>query len=348
MKKAFISVFLLLLFLSCYTENPEKYVPKTDRKKEKCATAEPGTYLKPAALMVLKRINQAMKDSTVKEPAPWLQSIFTAPQKKLIDTLLFFNDLEVPVRIYYPTKRSLQGQQPAILFFHGGGFVLGSVEQYHVLVSKLARVTGQIIVSVDYRLAPEHPFPAAVNDCFAVFQWMQQNGSQLGADTARISVAGDSAGGNLATVLTLVCRDKQIPQPYRQVLFYPAVTFVEREYPSVTYFLKDPERRYVLSEGFLRRARSAYKGSKGSDLDPYLSPLEAELSGDLAPALIIAAECDPLRDSEREYAEKLEAAGVRVEYLEYSGMIHAFMSFHMILGEAMDAMKAVREYLGEN
>jgi len=274
--------------------------------------------------------------------------LFTPHQKKLVDTALIFNELDIPVRIYYPKRRNLQGQQPATLFFHGGGFVLGSVEQYDAMASKLARVTGQIIVSVEYRLAPEHPFPAAINDCFAVLQWMQIHGSELGIDTARISVAGDSAGGNLATVLTLVCRDKAAPQPYRQILLYPAVTFVETEYPSMTYFLKDPDRRYVLSEKFLRRARTAYKGSEGTDLNPYISPLEAKLTGDLAPALIIAAECDPLRDSEREYAKRLKDAGVEVKYLEYSGMIHAFMSFHMILDEAVDAMKEVRVYLGEN
>lgn len=348
MKRGIVSIFLIALFLSCYTQAPEKYVPKTARKRVRCATAEPGTYLKPPALSLLKRMNRVMEDSTVKAPAPWVIEIFTKHQKRLLDTVLVFNELEVPVRIYYPTKRSLQGQQPAILFFHGGGFILGSVEQYHVMASKMARVTGQIIISVDYRLAPEHPFPAAVNDCFSVFQWMQQFGSTLGVDTARISVAGDSAGGNLATVLTLVCRDEHVPQPYRQVLLYPALTFVETEYPSMTYFLKDPDRRYVLSESFLRRAKTAYLGSEGTDLNPYISPMEAKLTGDLAPALIIAAECDPLRDVEREYAEKLKAAGVEVKYLEYSGMIHAFMSFHMILEEALDAMKEVRVYLGEN
>ena len=254
MKRVLLSILLFALILSCYTEVPEKYVPKTARKKEKCATAEPGTYLKPAALSILKRMNRVMEDSTVKEPAPWIMKMFTPHQKRLVDTLLLFNDLEIPVRIYYPTKGSLQGQQPAILFFHGGGFVLGSVEQYHIMASKLARVTGQIIVSVDYRLAPEHPFPAAINDCFAVFRWMQRNGSTLGVDTARISVAGDSAGGNLATVLTLVCRDEHTPQPFRQVLLYPALTFMDTEYPSMTYFLKDPDPRYVVSEAFLQRA----------------------------------------------------------------------------------------------
>ncbi|MDF1574326.1 MAG: alpha/beta hydrolase [Bacteroidales bacterium] len=348
MKKVLASVFLFTLFLSGYTEVPGKYIPKSDRKKEKLATAEPGTYLKPAALMVLKRMTRVMEESTVKEPAPCMLNLFTPSQKKLVDTTLLFNEVEIPVRIYYPTRESLQGHQPACLFFHGGGFVLGSVEQYHIMASKLARMTGQIIVSVDYRLAPDHPFPAAIKDCYSAFQSLLRNGSSLGIDTTRISVMGDSAGGNLATVVTLMCRDKQTPQPRCQVLLYPAVTFVDREYPSINHFLKNADRSYVLSEAFLKRVRNAYKGTEGRDDNPYISPLEAELSNDLAPALIIAAECDPLRDSDKEYAHKLEAAGVKAEYLEYSGMIHGFMSFQMILGDAVDAMRAAEEFLGEN
>jgi acetyl esterase len=114
------------------------------------------------------------------------------------------------------------------------------------------------------------------------------------------------------------------------------------------YFLKDPDRRYVLSEAFCLRVRNEYVGKAGSVLGRYISPLESELSPDLAPALIITAECDPLRDSERAYALKLEAAGVRVDYMEYSGMIHAFMSFPMVIGDARDAMREVRDYLCEN
>jgi acetyl esterase len=350
MKRASGSILLILLFVACVcAQEPEKYIPRSDRKKEKYATPEPGTYLKPAAYSILKTINHIMEDSSkVKEPAPWLVNIITPPQKKLIDSLLIFNQQEVPVRIYFPTKESLIGKQPITLFFHGGGFVLGSVEQYHLMVSKLARVTGQIFVSVDYRLAPEHPFPAAINDCYAVLQWMRQNGSGLGADTSRISVMGDSAGGNLATVVTLMCRDRHTPQPCCQILLYPGVTFLETEYPSITYFLKNPDQPYVLSEPFLKSVRTAYRGSEADDRNPYISPLEATLSKDLPPALMITAECDPLRDSQRAYAEKLAAAGVKVKYLEYSGMIHGFMNFHMILRDAVDAMNKVRDYLGAN
>lgn len=350
MKRAAGSILLILLFLvGGNAQVPDKYIPKTNRKKEKYATPEPGTYLKPAAYSILRTINHIMEDSSkLKEPAPWMLNIITPRQKKLLDTTFIVNDLHIPARIYYPTKKSLCGNQPVILFFHGGGFVFGSVEQYNLMVSKLARVTGQIIVSVDYRLAPEHPYPAAINDCYAAFLCIRQNGSGLGADTARITLMGDSAGGNLATVVTLMCRDQQVPQPCCQVLLYPAVTFLDTEYPSMTYFLKEAVHPYVLSESFLKRVRIAYKGDKGNDRDPYISPLLAKLTSNLAPALIITAECDPLRDSQREYAKKLETAGVPVEYVEYSGMFHGFLSFHMLLGDAMDAMKKIRDFLAVN
>ena len=327
---------------------PEKYIPKTAKKREKYATTEPGTYLKPSASFILERIKKIMEDSTAKEPGPWVRNMFSPNQKKQLDTLLSYNELEVPVRIYYPNRKSLQGGQPAIVYLHGGGFVLGSVEQYHTMVSKLASTTGQLIVSVDYRLAPEHPYPAALEDCYAILRWMQNYGTRIGADTTKITIMGDSAGGNLATVLTLMCRDRGNPQPRFQVLLYPAVTFMDGDYPSMDYFLKDPKLTYMLSESFLSRVRSAYKGETGSDQDPYISPLEASLSDELAPALIISAECDPLRDSERAYARKLKNAGIEVKHIEYSGMIHGFMSFHMILKDARDAMREIRDFLDGN
>jgi acetyl esterase len=350
MKRAAGSILLIFLFLiGGFAQVHDKYIPKSNRKKEKYATPEPGTYLKPAAYSILKTINHIMEDSSkIKEPPPWMLNIITPHQKQVLDTIFIVNNLHIPARIYYPTKKSLSGDQPVILFFHGGGFVFGSVEQYNLMVSKLARITGQIIVSVDYSLAPEHSFPAAINDCYSALQWIRQYGSGLGADTTRITLMGDSAGGNLATVVTLMCRDRHTPQPCCQVLIYPAVTFLDTEYPSMTYFLKEPKQPYVLSEAFLKRVRIAYKGKEGNDRDPYISPLLARLSSNLAPALIITAECDPLRDSQREYAKKLEAAGVKVEYVEYSGMFHGFLSFHMLLGDAVDAMKKIRDFLGVN
>lgn len=156
---------------------------------------------------------------------------------------------------------------------------------------------------------------------------------------------GDSAGGNISTVLTLLCRDNHLPQPNCQVLIYPGVTFAETSFPSRVYFGQAAQMNYVLSESFLRKVKSQYLGKETNDRHPYLSPLEASLTNDLPPALIITAECDPIRDGGRYYAEKLDSAGIAVEHFEYTGMFHGFMSFHMILGDALDAMKEIRDYL---
>jgi acetyl esterase len=336
----------LLVFSSCQAEKPAKYVPKSERKREKYATPEPGTYLKPVAHAILNEVNRIIDDpETYREPADWMMRMLSAPQKRILDTLLPGVEDKIPVRIYYPTRQSLKGKHPVTLFFHGGGFVLGSVDEYHVMVSKLARITGQIIISVEYRLAPEHPFPAGLEDCYAVLRWTREYGTLIGADTTRISVMGDSAGGNLATVVTLRCRDEGIPQPASQILIYPGVSFVDTIYPSRNYFIQQSDMRYMLDEHFLRSVKEQYMGGMTNDRHPYLSPLEAELSPELAPALVITAECDPIRDGGRLYARELENAGVEVEHLEYSGMIHGFMSFHMILGDALDAMKEIRDFL---
>lgn len=335
-----------LFFSNCHADKPDKYVPRSHRKQEKYATPEPGTYLKPVAYSILKKINQVLEEpESYKKPADWMMDLFTTRQKRVVDTLLKLQESDVPVRIYYPTNKSLNGNHPVILFIHGGGFILGSIDEYHMMVSKLAKVTGNIILSVEYRLAPEHPFPAGISDCFAVLQWIRENGTRIGADTTRICVMGDSAGGNISTVLTLLCRDNHLPQPYCQVLLYPGVTFAETPFPSRKYFGQSASMNYVPSESFLRKVKIQYLGEETNDKHPYLSPLEANLTHDLAPALIITAECDPIRDGGRSYAVKLNSAGVKVEHIEYSGMIHGFISFHMILADALDALKEIRDYL---
>jgi len=348
--KSALKIFHLLIFFlllsSCQADKPEKYVPGSERKRVKYATPEPGTYLKPVAFALLEKINQVMEDpESFKKPGEWFYRLFTPHQKKTLDTAINCQGRNIPVRIYYPTRKSLQGNQPVTLFIHGGGFAYGSIDEYHMMVGKLAKVTGTIMVSVEYRLAPEHPFPAALDDCYAVFGWLQENASDIGGHEGRIIVMGDSAGGNIATVLTLRCRDENRSQPACQVLIYPGVTFVDTLYSSRVYFGLSSGRSYVLDEIFLRKVKSDYMGEMTDDKNPYLSPLEADLSSDLPPALIITAECDPIRDGGREYARKLRAAGVDVEHVEYSGMIHGFMSFHMIISDAVAAMKYIRDYL---
>ena len=332
--------------ISCQHEEPGKYLPGNPRKQKILATPEPGTYLKPVAYALLKEINHVLEDpDSFKGPADWMIDILTTQQQRVLDTIIEYGDAKVKIRVYYPTRKSMNGNHPVAIYFHGGGFILGSVEEYHMMVSKLARITGNIVVSVEYRLAPEYPFPAAIEDGYAVLRWVRENSGLIGADKTKISVMGDSAGGNIATVLTLMCRDHQQPQPLCQVLIYPGVSFVDTLYPSRRYFGLSEEMSYVLDEEFLRKVKSQYMGDETDDRLPYLSPLEAELSPDLPPALIITAECDPIRDDGRLYAKKLQSAGVKTDHVEYSGMIHGFMSFHMILSDAIEAMKYIRDYL---
>ncbi len=286
-QKFHILILIALLVISCsQAETPQKYVPASDRKKEKYATPEPGTYLRPMAYTLLNGINKAFEEpESYKEPADWIKNMFAIHQKKVADTILQYDGQRIPVRIYYPTKKSLSGNQPVTLFLHGGGFAYGSVDEYHIMVSKLAKSQDRSFVSVDYRLAPEHPFPEGLNDCYAALCWLQDHGRTIGADTARICVMGDSAGGNLATVLTLLCRDQERPQPLYQVLIYPGVTFVDTSYPSREYFGRCKARSFVLTEEFMRSVKSMYMANETNDRHPYLSPLEAELTPDLAPAL---------------------------------------------------------------
>ena len=338
----------LLQLASCQAEEPEKYVPANARKRIKYATPEPGTYLKPNAYKVLEIINKVVEDpETVEENLDWVYRLFTPRMKKTLDTLITFMDTKVPIRIYYPTRESMAEDQPVTFFIHGGGFSFGSVEEYHLLVGKMAKVTGTVMISVEYRLAPEHPFPAALNDCYAVLRWLQEHAPEIGGDKNRICVMGDSAGGNIATALTLRCRDEKIPQPSCQVLIYPGVTFVDTLFDSRVYFGLNPGRRFILDGRFLRQVKYDYMGDMTDERDPYLSPLEADLTPDLPPALIITAECDPIRDDGRSYARELSAAGVDVEHVEYSGMIHGFMFFHMFFRDAVTAMKHIRDYLHE-
>lgn len=343
------SLLVSLIFLgSCQYEGTGKYIPESDRRKEKYVTPEPGTYLKPAAYTLLEIINDVTDDpESFERPVDWVYKIFTPNQKKTLDTVIEFRGLRVFVRIYYPTRESLQGDQPVTLFIHGGGFSYGSVEEYDMMAGKLAKITGTILISVEYRLAPEHPFPAALNDCYAVLCWLQENATEIGGDTSRICLMGDSAGGNLATVLTLRCRDENRPQPACQVLIYPGVTFVDTLFDSRVYFGLCADKTYVIDDTFLRQVRLDYLGERKDVSDPYISPLEATFTPDLPPAMVITAECDPLRDEGRAYARKLKSAGVDVQHMEYSGMIHGFMNFHMIISDAVHAMKQIRDYLNQ-
>ncbi len=236
------------------------------------------------------------------------------------------------VRIYAPeSDRSL----PVTVYFHGGGFVIGNLDSHDNVCRALANRTPAIVVSVDYRLAPESPFPAAPIDAYDALQWVIAHAGEFGGDPARVAVAGDSAGGNLATVAALMARNRKGHLPVFQLLVYP-VTDATHSQPSY----EENGEGYFLTKEAMQWFLRHYVPDGQDKRHPYLSPLfEKDLTG-LPPAHIIVAEYDPLRDEGTTYARRLEAAGVQVTISHYAGLVHGFFS---LPGWFDDARRALDE-----
>jgi len=241
---------------------------------------------------------------------------------------------EIPIRIYGAGEA---GKRPAIVYFHGGGWVVGGIDTYDNVTRYLAAECSCAVVSVDYRLAPEYPFPSAVEDAYAALGWVSAHAEAIGVDPLRISVAGDSAGGNLAAVVSLLSRDRKGPPIVRQALIYPVTNLSSLDTASYNQFA---EGFFLTREG-MEWFRSHYLPKKEDWGDPYASPLLAQDHGNLPPALIITAQFDPLRDEGEAYAEKLRQAKVPVKLYRYDGMIHGFVSFPEIFRQARDALDRI-------
>jgi acetyl esterase len=253
-----------------------------------------------------------------------------------VDEVARVEDLEIPgpagaipARVYVPAA---DGTPPVVVYYHGGGWVLGGIDSHDGTCRALANASGATVVSVDYRLAPEHPFPAAVDDAWAALEWVAANGTELGADPARLAVAGDSAGGNLAAVVALQARDAGAPALRGQLLVYP-VTDATMSHPSI----EENASGYFLTKADMEWFFGHYAPERPDDWR--LSPLAAaDLSG-LAPALVLTAEYDPLRDEGEAYARRLDDAGVPVELIRKDGLIHGFFGMVADVDEARDAME---------
>ena len=223
----------------------------------------------------------------------------------------------LPIRIYVPLGSAPRG---VCLYFHGGGWVLNNLDTHDDLVRRLAAQSGSVFVNVDYRLAPEHKFPAAIEDAFAALCWVHDHAAEFGGDPERIAVSGDSAGGNLAAVLCLMSRDRGGPAIAFQALIYP-ITDCDFERPSY----RDNSEGYFLTRHEMIWFWNQYVSSPEQMRDPYASPLLAPSLSGLPPAAILTAEYDPLRDEGEAYAQALQDAGVEVKLHRYDGMIHAFI-----------------------
>ncbi|WP_407569143.1 alpha/beta hydrolase [Deinococcus altitudinis] len=226
---------------------------------------------------------------------------------------------QLPARLYTPAGEAPASGWPLTVFFHGGGFAVGNIASHDSLCRELCAASGSAVLSVEYRLAPEAPFPAPGDDCYAAYLWAAEHAAELNADPARLAVAGDSAGGNLAIVVTLRVRDEGGPVPRAQLLIYPSVDFVTQ-----TDSRRTNGKGYFLTEDMMRMFGEAYISDPAHAAHPHASPLlSAELHG-LPPALVLTAEFDPLRDEGEAYHQALLKAGNRAEYLSGPGMVHGY------------------------
>jgi acetyl esterase len=246
----------------------------------------------------------------------------------------------IRLRVYAPSsERSL----PALVYFHGGGWVIGSLETHDHLCRALARAAGCAVVSVDYRLAPEHPYPAAVDDCLAAVRAVVEHAASLGVDPLRIAVAGDSAGGNLAAVVSLLARDAGGPPLCAQVLIYPVTDFA---FDTASY--GENGEGYLLTRASMEWFRRHYLGPDAErGAEPAASPLRAANLAVLPRALVITAEFDPLRDEGEAYAERLRSAGVPTRSTRYPGAIHDFVRLSFLLDQGKEAIGEIAETLRE-
>jgi acetyl esterase len=245
---------------------------------------------------------------------------------------------EIPARVYAP--HAAAAPRPTVAYFHGGGWVQGDLETHHGLCARLARHAGVLVVAVDYRLAPEHKFPAAVDDCLAAYRWLRTGGRDIGIDSARVAVAGDSAGGNLSAVVSQLAAAAGAPVPTCQVLIYPAVDF-----SLETDSHRELAEGHVIPRDRIVWYMEQYLRSEADKSDPRASPLRARDLAGQPPTMIVTAGFDPLRDEGHAYAEKLRQAGVDVVYREYPGQIHAFVSLTKAIPQGMICTLEIADYL---
>jgi len=242
---------------------------------------------------------------------------------------------EIPIRLYYPEGTS---PYPVIVYFHGGGWVIGNLETHNAICHALAKTSGCLVAAVDYRLAPEHRYPAAIEDAYAATSWICKNADRIQADPLRMAVMGESAGGALATVVSMMARDQDDRRIALQVLVYPVT---DNNFNTSSYL--NYGEGYSLTRDLMIWFWNHYLGNKENAGQPYASPLRAENLSNLPDALILTAEYDPLCDEGESYAKKLQESGVNVTLTRYDGMIHGFFRMTSKLDKAKGALTQVTD-----
>jgi acetyl esterase len=286
--------------------------------------------------MPLDRVARAFLDQLEAMGAPPLESMTPADARTLTATLFGMEagpapDVPtadrsvpgpagaIPIRMYTPRGTP---PFPGLVYLHGGGWVIGSLDTHDVPCRTLAERANAVVVAVDYRLAPEHRFPAAAEDAYAATSWVAAHAAELGIDPARLALGGDSAGGNLSAVVSLMARDRGGPRLAHQLLVYPAT---DARCDTVSY--RENGADYFLTTEAMRWFWGHYLASPADGEQPYASPLRAPDLRGLPPALVLTAEFDPLRDEAEAYAARLREAGVPVRLVRFPGMIHGFINF---------------------
>jgi acetyl esterase len=258
------------------------------------------------------------------------------PDLRIENRVISHGDLtDIPVRIYWPPDAQ-DSDVPVVVFYHGGGFALGDLETHDPVARAHAVGAEAIVVSVDYRLAPEHPFPAGLDDCWAALQWAVEHAAELGGDPNRIAVAGDSAGGNLAAVVAQLARDNGNPKLAFQLLWYPT-TAANLSLPSFAENADAPILNRDVIDAFLTWYIPGVDITDPTALPATMAPANASDFSGLAPAYIGTAEHDPLRDEGAHYAELLNAAGVPAELSNEPTLVHGYVSFALLIPAAAEA-----------
>ena len=237
-------------------------------------------------------------------------------------TITMRDGVDIPIRIYIP---SASKNRPVFVFYHGGGFVTRSIESHDKACRRLAKVNDMVVVSVGYRLAPEYKFPIPHQDCYDATVWVANHAEEFGCDTNKIIVGGDSAGGNLATIVSILARDLKGPNIAYQVLIYPT-TDARMGFPSINTYAKG----YFLTKGMMNWFVDRYMRTEADKLNPLMSPYLTKDLSNLPPAFVCTAEYDPLKDEGEAYANRLKEAGNTVNFKEYKGMIHGFLNIPKI------------------
>jgi acetyl esterase len=281
-------------------------------------------------------LDEAREADRVTEAAIW---DWIKPPEEVFDLDITGPAGPLPLRVYRPPNDS-DTPLPIVVYFFGGGFVVGSLDTPEAICRALSTMVPCVVVSVGYRLAPEHRFPAAVDDCYAAVKWVAENASQLGADGGRIAVAGDSNGGTLAAVISQLARNDNGPTIRAQTLLYPAT-----QYGSATKSMRENTDPMFFNARSTAWFWDLYLADPADGASPYASPLNASDYGGLPPALMLTAEFCPLLDEGEAYANALARANVPVEYHRYAGLPHGFLAMAAVLDVAREALDVIVEFL---